>query len=190
MNTISKKIIKMPKKTNKLFAKKYNEAGFIPFTLNIQTNDNGKKLLKNVPSFSNIDCNNYDEYIDNKMNGMALRLGINNIVLIDVDNKDDTDTVLNGMIKWHIMTKKRKFNTPTQKTGNGGLHYLFKVSDDIFDKLPASITELNIDGQRYSIDFKSKNQFVIVEPTEYDGKNYQWTIDFKTEIQEMPKWLL
>lgn len=197
--TKSKKIVKddIPNMSNNIYAKKYASYDFIPFTINIQTNNDGKKILKNVPSFSKISDENYDEYIDDGMNGMAIRMGeILNIdtdnyyvILIDIDNKQDTNNVLNGLEKWNTLIKKKKINTPTQKTGNNGLHYLFKVSLENFNKLPASITELSIDGQKYSIDFKGKNQFMIVEPSKYDEKHYKWIIDFTTEIQELPVWL-
>ena len=101
-----------------------------------------------------------------------------------------TDRVINGMTKWNELIDGRKIHTPTQKTGNNGLHYLFKVSKDVFDKLPASITELSINGLKYSIDFKGKNQFVIVEPSKYEDKFYKWKNDFSIELQDMPKWLL
>lgn len=196
MKTISKtkKIIKNDsvKVDKSAFAQKYSENGFIPFTINIQHNS-GKKLLKNVPSFSTINSENYVNFIDDSMNGMAIRLGCESdnyyIVLIDIDNKEDNDSVLNGITKWNELIKKKKINTPTQKTGNDGLHYLFKVSEEDFKKLPASITELSIEGQKYSIDFKGKNQFVIVEPSKYDDKYYKWTTDYTTNIQILPKWI-
>ena len=89
------------------------------------------------------------------MNGMALRTGLvvndYHVVLIDIDDKNENG-ILNGMSKWNILIKHKNINTPTQKTGNNGLHYLFKVPSNIFN-------------------FKGKNQFVIVEPSEYQTKN-------------------
>ena len=73
---------------------------------------------------------------------MALRTGIliDNkyyLILIDIDNKESA-TVKNGMDKWKQIIKGKNINTPIQKTGNDGLHYLFKVSQKIFDKLKSS----------------------------------------------------
>ena len=105
---------------------------------------------------------------------MALRTGLvvndYHVVLIDIDDKNENG-ILNGMSKWNILIKHKNINTPTQKTGNNGLHYLFKVPSNIFEILPASITGLYIEGKKYSINFKGKNQFVIVEPSEYQTKN-------------------
>jgi hypothetical protein len=128
------------------------------------------------------------------MNGMAIRTGCivddkYYLILVDVDNKDDTEKVKNGMKKWEELIKKKKINTPTQKTGNNGLHYLFKVPDITFNKLKSSGTELAINGQKYSIDFKGKNQFMIVDPSSYGDKYYEWIVSIDTDIQEMPKWL-
>jgi hypothetical protein len=47
-----------------------------------------------------------------------------------------------------------------------------------------------IDGEKYAIDYKAKNQFMIVEPSKYDGKYYKWTTDILSPIQKMPDWLV
>lgn len=146
----------------------------LSFSLNIITNNVGKKQLINVPKFSNITKENYLEFIDHDMNGVAIRMGslINDdadefVVLIDIDNKDDTNRVLYGMTKWNELIDGKKIYTPIQKTGN-------------------KITELLIDGLRYSIDFKGKNQFVIVEPSKYEKKVYKWKNEFSMNLQDMP----
>ncbi len=193
----SKKNIKK-ENNNIVFAKKYHENGFIPFTLNICTKKDGKKDLKGVPKFSEIDKNNCINKINKNTNGMAIRMGCKYkdedyfIVLLDIDTKDDKENdILSGMTKWKELIEGRKeLVTPTQRTGNNGLHYLFKVSEDIFAKLPKSITEMSIDGKMYSIDFKGENQFALVEPSKYDDKIYKWIIDFSEDIMEMPKWIL
>jgi hypothetical protein len=184
------------KSTNEIYAKNYAKCGFIPFNLSIDTKDNGKKILKNIPTFSDIKNNNYSNYINDNLNGMGLRMGcmIDNhyIILIDIDNKEDgVNDVKNGLTKWKELIKgKDAIITPMQKTGNNGLHYLFKVDADTFENLPASITELVISGVKYSIDFKGKNQFMLVEPSKYDGKVYKWLTKYDTEIQDLPSWLL
>jgi hypothetical protein len=150
--------------------------------------------LKPPKGYNNINQENYINFIDNSMNGMAIRTGClidekYYLILIDIDNKE-TETVKNGLHKWEELIKGKKINTPTQKTGNGGLHYLFKVSQSLYDKLPSSGTELVIDNEKYAIDFKAKNQFMIVEPSTYNNKTYKWTTKITTEVQEMPEWLV
>jgi P4 family phage/plasmid primase-like protien len=188
----TKKVIKQSE--NNIFAKKYSNAGFIPFNLSINVKDDGKKILKNVPAFSNIDSDNYVDYINDITNAMAIRLGHiidddHYVVLLDIDNKEQ-ENVNNGLTKWKELIKNKTITTPTQKTGNDGLHYLFKVDTETFESLPAAITELIIDGEKYSIDFKGKNQFALVEPSKYDNKFYKWIVDFSTDIQVMPRWIL
>ena len=121
------------KKYNTVYAEKYTKLNFTPFTLNIATKDNNKKYLKNIPKFSDITCENCNNYIDNNMNGFALRVGVlvddYYIILIDIDDKEDTKDTKNGMTKWNLLIQDKKIKTPTQKTGNNGLHYIFKVSD-------------------------------------------------------------
>jgi hypothetical protein len=176
----------------------------IPFSLKVNVKSNGKKELKNIPKFSEITHDNYKQYVDCSTNAMAIRMGCTTtsdsneyVVLIDIDNKEDTQTVKNGIIKWKELIKyhtlglveDKIIETPTQKTGNHGLHYLFKVTKEKFDLLPASITEISINNIKYSIDFKGKNQFALVEPTNYDGKFYQWIVPYDENIANLPDWL-
>jgi P4 family phage/plasmid primase-like protien len=191
------KVIKKSKlqKDNKWYAKKYVNHGFVPFTVHIELKKDGKKDLKPPKGYNDIDHDNYQDFVNNEANGMAIRTGCEiednfYLILIDIDNKE-TDKVKNGIDKWKLLIRdKEEIDTPTQKTGNNGLHYLFKIHKDIFETLPSSGTELEIDGQKYAIDFKAKNQFMLVEPSEYDGKTYKWTVSFTTIVQEMPKWLI
>lgn len=177
------------------YAKKYKACGFVPFTLNLGMNKDGKKYPFDIPSFSAIDSRNCLDNVNNNKNCMALRMGTKidddyYIVLFDVDMTEDDDTKC-GMTKWkELLEGKKEINTPTQKTGNNGLHYLFKVSEENFNKLPRLITKIVIDGVRYSLDFKGENQMMFVAPTNYHGKSYKWIIDFTEDIEEMPKWLL
>jgi hypothetical protein len=178
------------------YFEKYANKNLLAFSINL-TIENDKKKFTYIPSFLKITKENNSNYIKNNTNGLAIRLGIcdkNNayVILIDIDNKPDNNTTKNGMTKWTELLKihdtNNKIKTMKQKTGNNGLHYLFRVKEKDFEKLPAMITELNIDGQKYSIDFKGKNQFVIVEPTNYDNKFYKWD-DIDEKIQLIPKWM-
>jgi hypothetical protein len=65
---------------------------------------------------------------------------------------------------------------------------MFKITNHVvFNSLPCSITRMTIDGNNYSIEFKGKNQFIRVTPTEYNEKSYTWIKNFTSEIQEMPE---
>jgi hypothetical protein len=182
---------------------KYKKAGLIPFSFRIDQDKNGNKKLLNMPSHINI--NKYDkEYIDKRKNGLGIRTGTktkkNNMFIVgfDVDNKENKEGVLNGLTKWNELLKEQNFKTPDsittpiQKTGNNGYHYLFLVNDEQLKIIGSSITDLIIDGLKYSIDVKATNQLLISEPSTYKGKFYKW-IEGKApsdiEILKMPTWL-
>ena len=170
---------------------KYIAKNLIPFSINLISTNN-KKHFTFIPQFSQITEHNYTQFINDNMNGLAIRLGMKNdgyyIILLDIDDKEDTENMKNGMAKWRELIKNKNITTMTQKTGNNGLHYLFKINKEQYETLPTMITGLNIEGVKYSIDFKSKNQFVIVEPTIYDNKKYKWN-DIDEDIQIMPEWI-
>jgi hypothetical protein len=73
----------------------YKNNSLICFSLKIETDENNKKILKNVPKHSLID--KFDEkYINKKYNGIAIRTGTKTddnkyIIGLDIDNKPDTD---------------------------------------------------------------------------------------------------
>jgi len=171
---------------------KYIAKNLIPFSINLISTNN-KKHFTFIPQFSQITEHNYTQFINDNMNGLAIRLGMKNddgyyIILLDIDDKEDTENMKNGMAKWRELIKNKNIITMTQKTGNNGLHYLFKINKEQYETLPTMITGLNIEGVKYSIDFKSKNQFVIVEPTKYGEKTYKWD-DIDEEIEIMPEWI-
>ena len=174
------------------YSKKYYDNKLISFTFNLKQNNKGKKEFHNMPQFSKINKENYMSFIKEEHNSMAIRLGEYDetycIILLDIDYKEGDEKVLNGIIKWKELIKNKKIKTMTQKTGNNGLHYLFKIDKKRYEKLPSMITSLNIEGRKYSIDFKGKNQFVIVEPTKYEEKTYKWN-NIDIEIETVPDWI-
>lgn len=171
--------------------KNYKNAGLIPFNLKITPDKTtGKKVLEHIPAFLKI--NKYDdEHFKNNYNGYAIRTGTPIkkkklkeetyfLIGVDIDIKDDTNDLKNGMSKWEQLTKDNNFNdilsinTPIQKTANNGYHYLFKATAEELKNIGSSITGLIIDDIKYSIDVKATNQFLIVEPSNYDDKCYKW----------------
>ena len=63
----------------------------------------------------------------------------NYVILVDVDNKNDT------MDKWtelfNTNHKTPTLKTPTATTANNGLHYLFKLPEDQFRNLQKLILD-------------------------------------------------
>lgn len=182
---------------NKKILKLYKDASLIPFSHQIEYNEEKeKKILSKLPLHSTI--NEYNKkYIDSSLNGLSIRTGTqdndgNYIIVIDIDNKGDEEKIKNGYKKWFEMLKKQNINnfeTPIQKTGRDGLHYLFKVNEEQI-KLISNRTNLKIDNIKYSIDVRAINGFIIVEPSTYNDKVYKWLkYPHETEISKLPEWL-
>jgi hypothetical protein len=191
-------------KNQKLLAR-YLQLNLIPFSCKLveelRKDENGemvpKKRLLDLPTHSAI--TKYDRNLVRTFNGLCLKMGTkldddSHVLLVDVDNKNGTVEKWNDLLKKHHKTTKLK--TPTATTGNDGLHYLFKVSDEQFQKLKSSYTKLQINGETLDIDVKAKNQLQLAEPTKYtalDGssKKYQWINDsiYKHDIRVIPNWL-
>ena len=55
------------------------------------------------------------------------------VVLVDLDNQNDTINKWNNLLKTHH--KPSNLKTPTAATGNDGLHYLIKVSQEKYNTL-------------------------------------------------------
>jgi len=173
--------------------KKYREKKLVVISFILKTKKNGKKGLFGLPeAWQTITLENNREHINNHYNGMIMRTGTKTgkyyIIGIDIDNKDE-EGKRNGMEVWKEQEERYgELNTLTQITGNGGMHKIVKVSEEVFDKLPTAITELIIDGVRCTIDMKGRNQGLIVEPSRYDGKSYNFE-DFDKKIAVSPEWL-
>lgn len=106
----------------------------------------------------------------------------NGIVALDVDRKSGGLDTLKALEAEHGSLPK----TPTQVTGNGGLHYLFRISGNV--KLG------NRTGFLPGLDLKSDNGQVVVEPSlNPEGRSYRWVEGIsptEVEIAETPGWLL
>ena len=131
---------------------RYQELNLIPFSCSLneisRTNDDGemktKKELSNLPQHANI--TKYNQQFIKTYNGLCLKMGTkiddeHHVILLDIDNKNDTVDRWLNIVK--IKNKTVKFQTPTAITGNNGIHYLFKVSSEQFDKMQKNIHRIN-----------------------------------------------
>ena len=197
--------------------KMYLGQNLVPFSLTVgwNTTKNKKKFILPV-GWVDVNKTNYKQYINsnilskkgdenliNKTNILAVKMGsISNdnmrIIGVDIDDKKDSNDILNGLTKWKEILLKNKmnnfvaFDTFIQQTGNKGLHYLFKVSEEQYS-LIKNITNLEIDGKNYSIDIKAdENSFLVVEPSSYfdnNNKSYYYTWLKNKNICNIPDWL-
>ena len=184
---------------------KYNAAGLIPFSFNIDVHEQTRtKIFKDIPTFGIYKKFN-KKNIDETKNGhgviMGTKQGDKYIIGLDIDNKPG---IYDGLEKWKALLNKHyklknenddilfHFDTPTQKTGTNGYHYLFLVSQEQLKIIGCSITGLYIDDSddKYKIDIKATNQFLACEPSNYDGKIYKWIkAPHETAIINIPNWI-
>jgi hypothetical protein len=175
----------------------YKKVGLIPFSVGVKYDkDTKKKVIEGMPKHTTI--TKFDkENIKDDINGLGIRMGTKlksgkYVIGIDIDNKEDCDQYKNGMTKWEEI--KGDINTPYQITGNKGLHYLFQCTEEQI-KRTQSITGLEIDGIKYSIDVKTTNGLLFAEPTQYRVeknaiRKYKWEIrPDAIPIQDIPEWL-
>ena len=105
---------------------------------------------------------------------------INNIIIVDIDNKDD------GLTKWEeLIETHNEPLTYTIKTGSGGYHYYFNYNDII-----KNIIKLKIDGISYGIDILTDGKFAVGAGSIHPKTNKKYTITNHAAISNMPEWLL
>ena len=183
----------------------YEKIGFSPVSASIteKLNAKGKPFKEFKPIMGGWEKEQvFDRTnISKQKNALFLVMGTklsdgNYLIGFDVDNKEGKNGCKNGYTKWFEMVEEfgLVINTPTAKTGNNGMHYLFKISEELFNScVGGNITDLKINDETYTIDVKCKAGCLIAEPTQYkalDGtiKKYVWTTRPSTveNIQEFP----
>lgn len=105
---------------------------------------------------------------------------INNIIIVDIDIKD------NGLQKWEELTNEHELpDTYTVKTGTGGFHYYFNYNEVIKNKI-----KLKIDGISYGIDILTDGKFAVGHGSIHPVTRKQYTLYDSSPIADMPEWLL
>jgi hypothetical protein len=79
------------------------------------------------------------------------------VILIDIDNKNNSMEIWQNLVIKN--SKSKTIKTPTATTGNNGLHYLFKVSEEQMNKMQNSYTKLSIDGEKIDVDVKGRMEY-------------------------------
>ena len=151
---------------------KYEKEGLVTFSIDINQKENKKGTWKKnilFPSkWTEFTLNKTIHY--NEYNGIALLTGkINNIIVIDIDNKDHWNKLLEE-------NKQKEPNTVKVISGSGGIHYYFKY-DESLEHIKSTD---HCFGKEYDIDIKTNGGCVIAPPSKYFNKNlnkeveYQW----------------
>ena len=112
-----------------------------------------------------------------------------NVVVIDIDNKD------NGMEYWSSLLEKynatKEIDTMITTTGSLGKHYYFKYNEQISHWI--SINKLFTDNlnKKIGIDLRSTNGYVIIPPSINSNYNRQYEYnDLNKNILDVPEWLM
>lgn len=133
----------------------YKTLGFCFFTLEgITLNDNNKKTFHGMPTWKNIDNNNYLDYCSEYHRALAIRTGkLSNITCIDFDVKDGKCSY-DKIIKEYPELKKCK----TIKTQSGGYHIYFNYDVNIK-------TTTNAFKEYENIDVRNDDAILLAPPT-------------------------
>jgi hypothetical protein len=179
------------KKELKKIFEKYKKNNFICFSVDINQkyNENLKQWKKDIKWSKWKDLILQDVKINDKYNGIALKTGKeNNIIVIDIDNLDSWNKLLED-------NDREEPNTLKVISGNGGKHLYFNYDDEL------SILKSNTDifGENYKgIDIRTNGGCIIAPPTTYHNNNlnkfvsYEWENKkdiCKYEMENIPKWL-
>ena len=131
--------------------------------------------------YKTVDCSKYNVGI--------LTGAINNIIVVDVDVKDD------GLKTWddYIATSDMKINTVKVKTPSGGYHLYFKYATKN-KKNTYLIERFLLNKSKYrgvGIDIRSNGGYVVAPPSKIKECGYEFINNFDdTPVMEMPQHLI
>ncbi len=158
---------------NREILNKYRALGFCLFPVNKQTKTPAIKGWQESATSGQKQIESWSEKFPGCNWGVFLKKSSH--VVVDVDTRNG------GFEKWEELCKKNGApNTLTQKTGSGGLHFVFRAKEGVRYK------GLITDG----IDIKH-NGFIVVEPsTNKNASPYKWITNLdKGLISEPPVWI-
>jgi hypothetical protein len=162
----------------------------------------GKSPAINGPRWQNFDIkegnesykNKYLQYPNKLLNIGILTGKINNLLVVDIDKLKENEKAKDGLAEYQKWldehNKGESLNTPTSKTGRGGLHLFFNYDEEM-----SCITKAG----GYTIDIKGEGGMVVgpgsIHPD--TGQRYhfinEWTEEDIAENSDkkmdIPKWL-
>ena len=166
----------------------YRDMGLVVIPLN----RNGSNPCGKCPAVPNWQAlsTKYNFEINERCDNIGIVCGpASGIVCIDVDVKDDGLKMFNKM----ALRYRGLETTPTQKTGNGGYHFIFKYNHARMSNMKPKIKCPKLDGRPIGIDMWIQDcQFVAAPSVNYsNGKSYKWIKEIESvdKLTEMPEWL-
>ncbi|MDP2354828.1 MAG: bifunctional DNA primase/polymerase [Beijerinckiaceae bacterium] len=123
------------------------------------------------------------QWFSNSAGNIGLATGVKSgVFALDVDKKSGGPATLHALIEEHGALPP----TPTQRTGGGGAHYLFR--------LPSQGTVKNAANIAPGIDVRGEGGVIVVSPSVHESGNpYLWLpgcAPWEMEVAEAPPWLL
>lgn len=103
----------------------------------------------------------------NKSFNYAIECDKNNLIILDVDNKENKEGT-KELDEYFL--KYGKFDTLTQKTPNNGYHYIFKRTFKESENILKNYTNLRAKG----LDLRINKGYIVSEPSIIDGKEYKF----------------
>ena len=131
--------------------------------------------------------------INKRYYNIGLACGANNILVLDIDEKNE------GLDEWNnYISEYDEPLTVKQKTPNNGYHYIFNEINDEYTEEENSLIKMlnNKSGYRTKgLDIRKGNGYIVCEPSSINNKEYKFIRHYNdTKILNMPltliKWLL
>jgi hypothetical protein len=179
------------------------ELGVASFTLDIRTKmKEGEE--KKIPQFSSgwkgctLD-NCLSDFVHPGQACLAVITGSQSDVLVlDVDVKDNGLEAFEKMLTAHGSLPK---DTPRERTGNGGLHLFFSLSESSAAGLLNcnNREKLSYGGSQVGIDVRGNGGICFIAPSKYLGgdgatlRAYRWEQEIavgRSNLRAMPNWLI
>lgn len=114
-------------------------------------------------------------------NSIAILTGISDLFVIDIDTTSDSRK-LPGTDLWsQLLFEHGEPNTLRAKSGSGGLHYYFSVSQTPRLKKTRNFSTVKIDGKTYGIDGRGHGGVIFCPPSSYTdegGSTYSYEWDY------------
>jgi len=168
--------------------KKYTKKKLVVFSIDVKhkkhTSGIYKKKIIFPPKWTEFTLDNTK--INEKLNGLAIITGkTNNIIVIDIDNKDHWNKILKE-------NKQKDPDTVKAVSGSGGIHFYFKY-DESLEEIKSKD---HCFSKEYDIDIKTNGGCIIAPPTKYYNKNTEKDVEYiwensilDYELAELPDWI-
>jgi hypothetical protein len=190
-------------------ARHLHSLGVPTLSVDLSTNSMGVKTPRGLPSrwgACRLD-NCLEEYVKPRHNSLAMITGsASDVYAVDVDLKDDGAAAFQEMLEENGCLPS---DTPTERTGSGGMHLLFSLKASLDAGLISggSRNKLKWRGRgdtgsegpkKVGIDARGDGGMLYCAPSSYDAADgtrlaYAWLEEIepdRSNLRSMPQWLI